>query len=239
MIWYKREKNSRQRFCYVMSVLIVMLGVISITKLPFDWDLRNNLPAIGTVKWFLLLVPAIILAALLYMYGYVLGEQTRLFAQWHQYLIKHGRKYSGKVVEVVERRSVRATDGENRIAHALRIRYFDTQEDTEKEFITPTLDFLVEDCGNATCDVYKVSKTPSWAVTNDNGYNSNSLQYSLNPIKLHTTLIKSSNQNWFGYVVADNYKDIKKIPSGGTLVDYIKVLLILALMIAVYYVFNR
>ena len=82
-------------------------------------------------------------------------------------------------------------------------------------------------------------ETPNWAVSNNNTYNSNSVGYALNPIKLTVTLSKSSNQNWFGNVVADNYKGVKKISRGGSFTDYIIVLLILVLMITVYFVFSR
>lgn len=239
MIWYKIERNNSQKFCYFMSVIIIIIGVISITKLPFSRDLRNNLPAIGSEKWFLLLVPTIILAVSVYIYGYILGKQARLFAKWHQYLIDHGCKYNGQVIEIIERRSVNSSNGEDRIAHAFRIRYFSSVENAEKEFITPVLSILVEDSDVTTCDVYEVLETPNWAVSNNNTYNSNSVGYALNPIKLTVTLSKSSNQNWFGNVVADNYKGVKKISRGGSFTDYIIVLLILVLMITVYFVFSR
>lgn len=238
MKWYKIEKNSSQRFCYVMSALIIIIGVVSITKLPFSWDLRNNLSIIGSGKWFLLLVPSIFLAVLLYMCGYALGKQARLFAKWRQHLIDHGYRCSGQVVEIVERRSVNSSNGEDRIAQTFKIRYYSSVENAEKEFVTPTLSVLVENCVGATCDVYEVLEIPNWAIS-DNKSNCSRVAYSLNPTKLITAFATSSNQNWFGNVIADNYKDIKRRSRGGRLTDYIIVLLILALMILVYYVFNR
>lgn len=210
--YYKQEKSGAQLLCHGFGILVLMMGFISTVKLPFDWDRRENFYTFGSTEWFLSLVPIVLFALFAFAGGRILGRNKRHFRKWHQYLVSHGTKCRGQVTKVLVRQSVSSSDHSGQISYSFRVSYYSPSEDRQVEFETPALSFSVSEQARIYCDVYEVTDLPPWAEHRDNHTDDliqiegRKICFTFNPVKLFLVVMKQSEQQWFGNVIADHFE---------------------------------
>lgn len=238
MKYYKIEKNNNQKICCIFGIIILIIGLISNTKLPATWDMRENLFIIGSPGWFFSLFPIIVASAFVFWCGILFGKQATNFQKWHSYLRKYGIKCRGQVKKVLIHQNVENTH----CSYSFVISYYSLIKNEKIEFETPILSVYVSDNIRVYCDVYEIEQKPLWGEENDSISCHRKLKREENdfrPFYLIRAVNKQSNQKWFGNVVADNFEGLEKKKLFINAKETLKIILTIAILIAAYMLMIR
>lgn len=201
---YNAEKATASGICKFAALLIGVLVILDTVS-----NIKTN--GIAAASGF---ITVILVVTFCTVCGRILDKQVYNHRKWHNYLKENGTKYTGYVEDVLEERRISASDtsGSNRYSYYFTVRYVDL--DGKSNLLkTPVLSFIPDKEQRYICDVYEVKQDPGWDEGKGDptsevvNITDNEVQISLNPIKIWRALIKSSDQEWFGNTVADNFRE--------------------------------
>lgn len=210
--FYSNEKNIEAVVCYVFSVCLLLFGITMSFKLPFSWDMRENVPAPFSEEWCGSVITVILAAAFIAWCGRSLQREALNRRRWHRLLVEKGTKYKGTVTEIIESSNISAENGDRHMSYRFKVSYFDPNIGINKDFVTEVLSFCPDKDVQYSCDVYEV-KEPLEKETDDPTSSlitvgDNKATFNFNPIKLLTAVNAKSRQKQFGNVIADNFQKI-------------------------------
>lgn len=209
--YYKREKSTTIKICYCAAALLLVLGIVFSTRLPFSCKYLPDGYDIFSLEWLVELMKFIAVCVFIIWCGRISAKSTLNFRKWHCHLIENGERTEGKVEEIIQRRDITSEDS-SAYAYQFRVSYVSKIDGCEKELITPDLDFVPYNNAQYVCDVYETACEPYEAISENKDANEliqiseNRITFNINPFKLFRAAAGESNQTWFSNAVADNFR---------------------------------
>lgn len=204
-VWYKNEQNAGSVICYVVSVALVIGWVYMI----FAHVTRSNAASVALPYVLFVIAAETIMIGFLVFFvfrcGQVVSIGVRNRRKWHEYLVKHGVKCNGYVIEVIEEKTRRASRDYTKYEYFFRVRYYSASAEREEEFVTTALSFRPKDRKKYICDVYETDEMP---YVSEKQERKASYTFSLSPFKMLNAIEAKSRQEWFGNVVADGFREV-------------------------------
>ncbi|MDE6709040.1 MAG: hypothetical protein K2J76_00965, partial [Oscillospiraceae bacterium] len=127
-------------------------------KLPFSWDMREEVPVPFSEEWCTSVITLILASAFIAWCGYLVQRDALNHRSWHRLLVENGTKYKGTVTEIIESSVVSNEINDRRTAYQFKVSYFDPEVGINKDFVTAVLSFCLDKSVQYSCDVYEIKE---------------------------------------------------------------------------------
>lgn len=205
-IWYKNERKTGKILCFIASAGVLSIWAYSMITRLHEVKANAGINQFGILLFAISTCAYAIMILFLMKCGRLISKNAEQHREWHCCLKQHGVKLQGEVIEIIEKKTRKASSNHIRYDYYFRVKYLSPQSGTEKQFVTPSLCVKPKQDKRYICDVYEVYDIP--AGYRDTAIEAGTGKISLNPFNMLSRIEAQYQTNWFGNCIADNFRVI-------------------------------